>query len=291
MDSAPLGTSQVAFRCKLVSQSDSSQVTIAWTDPGFTIDMTGPPEPLQLNTSTAEPGQTLLTQTGAPGGPEPCPDITPSRWESIGIGADWPGDAGIIIGNLGSHSPYGSEKQFLLPLRSDVSPGRYYLGADCSFFNADGTFSAFNFEDRIIELGDPATADPAPLGGALSPAETFGADNPAESACGCAEGWAGDPVNTANGDYYETDTDASVSGNGPDLTASRTYNSAASSTAGPFGYGWTSTYGAHLVIDSSTANVTVVQGDGAQVAYTYQSSTGTFSPGRVTRHGDIGQGG
>ena len=65
---------------------------------------------------------------------------------------------------------------------------------------------------------------------------------------------AGDPVNCATGNLTESQTDFAVGGRGPVLGMTRTYNSqfaAGESEHGPFGYGWTGPYSAHLVLAKS----------------------------------------
>ena len=59
----------------------------------------------------------------------------------------------------------------------------------------------------------------------------------------------GYPVNCDTGNQVESQTDLSIGGRGPGLHLTRTYNSqlAANETEpGPFGYGWTGLYSAHL---------------------------------------------
>ncbi len=81
-----------------------------------------------------------------------------------------------------------------------------------------------------------------------NPSEEYGTSNPADPnqkrACD------GDPVNCANGNMVESQTDLSTGGRGLPLTMTRTYNSATRSFESehdPFGYGWSSTYSDHLV--------------------------------------------
>ena len=152
IDLAPLGISEVNFRCELVSQSNPSQETIAWTDPGFSIDVTGPFEPMTVDTLKAEPGQTLVTSAGAPNGPEPCPEVSPYKWSRFDLGADWPGDAGVVLGNLGSFNPYAPASEYSFTIPTDIPPGYYYLGAACYTFNSDGSFSAFNYRDAYLQV-------------------------------------------------------------------------------------------------------------------------------------------
>jgi hypothetical protein len=79
------------------------------------------------------------------------------------------------------------------------------------------------------------------------PAELFGEENenePNRKYC-----MRGGPVNCATGNQVVTQTDMSVGGRGPALEMARTYNSLLAvkqATPGPFGYGWTGSYSAHL---------------------------------------------
>jgi RHS repeat-associated protein len=88
--------------------------------------------------------------------------------------------------------------------------------------------------------------------------------------CNCAQS-AGDPVNTANGDFSETLTDVSVRSYGPTVAFSRTYDAslaqsqARAGTPGILGYGWTDNWGMSLSVSSGV--VTVTQGNGAQVTF------------------------
>ena len=84
------------------------------------------------------------------------------------------------------------------------------------------------------------SAEP-PLGGS-------GEGEPDRKTC-----FLGGPVNCATGNQVVTQADLSVGGRGPGLALTRTYNSLAAvkqSTAGPFGFGWTGSYSAHLVLGS-----------------------------------------
>ncbi|AEG00386.1 RHS repeat-associated core domain-containing protein [Methylomonas methanica] len=57
-----------------------------------------------------------------------------------------------------------------------------------------------------------------------------------------------DPVSTVTGNNYHDETDLSIRGRGLDYVLTRTYNSAktATKTDGPFGFGWTHSYGMTL---------------------------------------------
>jgi RHS repeat-associated protein len=84
----------------------------------------------------------------------------------------------------------------------------------------------------------------------------------------------GYPVNCATGDQIESQTDLAVGGRGPKLNLTRTYNSqlaVTQSKPGPFGYGWTGSYSAHLVVDKARETATVVQDNGSSVTFDLES--------------------
>jgi len=118
-----------------------------------------------------------------------------------------------------------------------------------------------------------------PLGGALTVRESPGTANPC-AACSAEETRQGraDPVDTAAGSFSESFLDATISGRGPEVVWSRTYTSAMAGDDGPLGFGWHSSYGAHLVIDAATGNVTVSQENGAEVAFMLTAGTFTAAP-------------
>jgi RHS repeat-associated protein len=139
----------------------------------------------------------------------------------------------------------------------------------------------FEFYPEVLQVGDPEDFDEPPLGRALRASESFGRNNRAESACSCSVGWSGDPVDTANGDYSESDVDARVQENGPRLEAERTYNSLDGSS-GLFGRGWSSTYDMRLAFEAG-GEVSVIQGNGARVSYAPSGAPGQYeAPPRVT---------
>ncbi|HEU5477535.1 MAG TPA: SwmB domain-containing protein [Gaiellaceae bacterium] len=99
----------------------------------------------------------------------------------------------------------------------------------------------------------------------------FGGKNAAEPGlCNCWQS-PGDPVDSQNGDYSDTYTDAKVATYGPPLTFSRTYDAslaqaqAASGAPGPLGYGWTDNWNMSLSVNSGT--VTINQRNGAVVNF------------------------
>jgi RHS repeat-associated protein len=104
-------------------------------------------------------------------------------------------------------------------------------------------------------LGAPvsaATAKLAPSAGGevLAGTTAGGASNPA--APGLAQATAGDPVNTENGDFAQSNTDLSIPGFGPGLGFTRTYDALTAQqqtqagAPGPMGYGWTDNWASSL---------------------------------------------
>jgi RHS repeat-associated protein len=97
---------------------------------------------------------------------------------------------------------------------------------------------------------------------------------------------AGKPVNCATGDEVETQTDLSVGGRGLGLNVTRTYNSRMASKQaahGPFGFGWTGSYGAHLVetaegIDTFVTFATVYQSNGSAVVFEHNGPESKYYP-------------
>jgi YD repeat-containing protein len=105
-----------------------------------------------------------------------------------------------------------------------------------------------------------------PLG--TAPEEEYGVRDP--SAPNKPECMTGKPVNCATGNEVETQTDLTVGGRGPGLSLTRTYNSqlAAKQTAhGQFGYGWTSSYSAHVEVSEEGKLATVYQDGGGTARF------------------------
>jgi RHS repeat-associated protein len=85
------------------------------------------------------------------------------------------------------------------------------------------------------------------------------------------------PVSCASGDFSHTFTDVQVRGRGPGLALTRTYNSLSAATKGIFGYGWSSSYDMHLVVNGD-GTVTVTAEDGSQAIATPNGSGGFTLP-------------
>lgn len=86
------------------------------------------------------------------------------------------------------------------------------------------------------------------------------------------------PVSCATGNESETQTDLAIGGRGVGLTLERTYNSqaAAAGAKGALGYGWTSSFSDHLVVEPSAKLATLVQANGSTVPFT-EGSGGAYT--------------
>jgi RHS repeat-associated protein len=85
-------------------------------------------------------------------------------------------------------------------------------------------------------------------------------------------------LNTATGNMAQTQTDLVVGGRGPGLHLTRTYNSqlaAQQTEPGPFGYGWTGSYSAHVVVNAEAERATVYEDSGNAVTF-HLTSSGTY---------------
>ena len=105
-----------------------------------------------------------------------------------------------------------------------------------------------------------------------------GAENP--SAPGHPHSECGDPVSCATGNYSETQTDLSVGGRGVGLNLTRTYNSqaAAEGIKGVFGYGWTSSFSDHLVVNKTSKITTLYQANGSTVPFVEEAGESFKAP-------------
>jgi RHS repeat-associated protein len=86
-------------------------------------------------------------------------------------------------------------------------------------------------------------------------------------------------VNTATGSFWRRFIDLSIRGRGVPLSFGRTYDSAAASSDGPFGHGWTDDYNAFLTTDAAGI-VTVHEENGATISFT-PTASGFSAPTRV----------
>jgi RHS repeat-associated protein len=122
----------------------------------------------------------------------------------------------------------------------------------------------------------------APAGGPMGVRENPGTGNVCLTCLGLGASRVAlaDPVDTAAGAFAESSVDLAISGRGPQGIWARSYTSAMAGDDGPLGFGWHAGYGAHLVIDPGTGDVTVSQENGSETVFTLAG--GVFSaPPRV----------
>lgn len=170
-----------------------------------------------------------------------------------------------VVGAYNSTAPPGTEQVTV----NFPAAGSYPMEMDytecCSgpLFVTLGTTSA-----SVIP---PSTTQQALVGGPVTLPETLGQQN---FCWRCyLQAQAGDPVNTATGNFTEAATDISIPGRGDPLRFTRTYNSAAAGTTGPLGYGWVSDLFMTLSQPGGTGPVTIAQEGGSQVVFNQNGST------------------
>jgi RHS repeat-associated protein len=97
-----------------------------------------------------------------------------------------------------------------------------------------------------------------------------GSENPSVSGSQPHASCGRKPVSCATGNDSESQTDFAIGGRGVGLDLVRTYNSqaAAEGAKGVFGYGWTSSFSDHLVIEKAAKTVVLHQADGGTVTFT-----------------------
>lgn len=88
------------------------------------------------------------------------------------------------------------------------------------------------------------------------------------------------PVNCFSGDFWHTFADLAVPGRGPDLDLNRTYNSDFAATTGPFGYGWSWSYGMSATV-AANGDVTIHEEGGTSLVFTPTGSGGFNALPRV----------
>ena len=117
-----------------------------------------------------------------------------------------------------------------------------------------------------------------PVGEPLRPSEAYGGGGLSQHA---THGDCGQPVDCENGNFWHTFTDLTVAGRGLPLDLSRTYNALAANTDSPFGFGWSSSYTAHLDLDKAPDDVTIVQENGSTATFHADGNGGYWAPPRV----------
>jgi RHS repeat-associated protein len=213
----------------------------------------------------------------------------PSVGACVAVGSYW--DQNVNSQGLIETQSGGTWNAIEAPVPSGAGTGGYDRGlASTACLSSSGCVSVGRYYDAtpasqgLIETQSgggwtPAEA-PAPggsqqplIGGPVTVAELLGGSN-----CGCAnsnlgQSYAGDPVDTAFGNFTEPYTDISIPGRGIPLRFSRTYNSLAATSLGPLGYGWMMNGLMSLTPPVGSGPVTITQEGGAQIVFTQNGST------------------
>ncbi len=155
--------------------------------------------------------------------------------------------------------------------------------------SADGRYVAFNAGSGGFVASDPTNIDQVYLRYNANPAVPIGQQ------LGCLRGtdaahhggptgMQGDPCNLANGNFYESFTDATMPNIGVPFAFVRSYNSAdgtaTSGTPIPMSRGWTSTYNIWLGLGVTwDGDVTLHTSDGQQLGFACPSGTSPCTAG------------
>lgn len=139
---------------------------------------------------------------------------------------------------------------------------------------------------HVVDLGQLS-----PTGGIPTPQSFYGGPHPFCFPCAvnafvqgvgsAIHAVFGSPVDTETGNMYDTQTDLALPGRGVPLVVTRTYNSLAAGTDGPFGYGWSTNIGASLQLPTTIttgSTITLVEENGAQTVFTYNGTAWTAPP-------------
>ena len=190
------------------------------------------------------------------------PGGSAAPWK-IRVNQAWGSEQWVTIGTF-AMAPGGNVQ---LSNKSSMSPGDYDVGYDAIAFTPEGGTPG-------QPIGGPPGIQDAPKG-----------SNPAFVNCGCVARTAGDPVDTSTGYFGDDYTDLTTPGRGMPLDFTRSYASATAdpngpneslAVNGPFGYGWTYSYGLTAATNATSGNVTITQEDGSQV--TFNDTSGTYTP-------------
>jgi RHS repeat-associated protein len=125
----------------------------------------------------------------------------------------------------------------------------------------------FRNEGRVTWIPETSIYFPHPILN-YGEMEMVGEENP--SAPNREPAICGEDVNCATGNLSKSQTDFSIGGRGVGLDLTRTYNSqaAANGIQGIFGYGWSSSFGDHLAIETTQKRATLTQANGSMVVFT-----------------------
>jgi RHS repeat-associated protein len=253
-----------------------------WKAEGFEYQSTGPQLPGELSASAAGPGYVVSTPAGAPAGSDVCPTVDAKPWTKVridfysGAKEEWFGEETYLLADPAVQRL--SELPIQIP--TSAKEGEYLvlaIACDRPHEKVGAFDPEYVFANAEIELNEPA-------GGPLSRGELLGGGrNPAESCVLCfmaAHMSFGQPVDAPTGNFWHSFSDLAVPGRGFNLDLTRTYNSGNAAADGPFGHGWSSSYGMNLEFPDSS-HVVVSQENGAQVVFEAKSDGTYVAPPRV----------
>jgi YD repeat-containing protein len=160
-----------------------------------------------------------------------------------------------------------------------------------------------DFNESALVLSTNGITSSSFLPNPLIPSESFGGPDGSRPCFACAlkaaglsaQGFDGDPVNTADGDYTESVPIVSIPGLGPDLSFTATYDSDLAQTEvadgdtspGPLGWGWSGSPFMSLQGAGGSGNVTMDEESGAEITYAAESSGPGFDGGTCTTSGTL----
>jgi RHS repeat-associated protein len=180
------------------------------------------------------------------------------------------GEIGFPAAGLGSHVPKGYEK---LSGEYSAEPSYNFNGHDeaTSLSNPDVAPLADELE---IAYALQSSLLPG-LEGAIVSSPIAPGEPPVELHQNRSE--CGKPVDCATGNETLSQTDLQVGGRGVGLDLTRSYNSqaAVAGVKGLFGYGWTSSFSDHLILEPAVHLVSLVTAGGATIPFS--ESGGSFT--------------
>jgi RHS repeat-associated protein len=164
--------------------------------------------------------------------------------------------------NLGLYGPSG-EGEFVNAGIFQKTVGSGTTAIDLRFINSGSVIT----QTGHFHFYEPVSVE--------SSTQYGGPENP--STPGQPHPTCGDPVSCATGNLSETQTDFAIGGRGVGLHLTRTYNSqaAAAGAKGALGYGWTSSFSDHLVVNKTSKVATLYQANGSTVLFTEEGG-GSF---------------
>lgn len=193
------------------------------------------------------------------------------------------GSGAGIVDNTTPYDPFFSGWQPILDtgLSSEPVQNTGLDGAYIHYYLAGSPTCAFSTAPDPILVSLAWVFGPAFLASMPSSYWQGGSNAAAPGLCACGQA-PGDPVDSVNGDYSDTYTDAKVASYGPPLSFRRTYDAsmaqaqASAGMPGPLGYGWTDNWSMSLSVNSGT--VTINQADGAVVTFKTPSGGACTAP-------------